>query len=754
MKLMILESGAKAKTVKKYLGKGWIVQACGGHIQDLPSKPQKGHDEPMWESERNMLPDPPWGWTKGAQKKMTDLVKKAKSSKVEEVYIATDPDREGEFIAWRLSIIFAKFPLQKRVTFNEITEKSVQNGINNAKEIDFALVDSAKVRRFIDRLLGYECSRFAWKFDDTPSMGRVQTPTLGFIVERELLREKHIPIVFNSVNIVSNDTNFKVRFHEKDDDDAWLDDVGKHFPDRTFNQDLAKEAMTKLNNNKSMRIESVKNGKNERKPKPPFTTDTMLQSASSNLGWSLSRTSGVAGELYNLGHVTYIRTDSTRTNEDARKIIKKYIKEKYGEDHLGIGALGSDAKKGNSNVQDAHEAIRPTRPDSLNVEGLNDDQQKLYQLIWARFAGSQMSNSIRETRAIIAKTDGFDKNITGTASWRIHAGWEAVFDSYLKNIKLNPPDADFSVGSEWIIECNNENPQLISDETKPPRRFSESSIIQEMKKEGIGRPSTYVSIIRNLIGKEYVEKNSSALKPTESGRLLWLKVVPFYNEQKEEGLFDTKFTAKLEDDLDTIENGSLSAPDVWHNFVDLFKNMNENAWTKKKSVATEKQVYRLNGYLRNMSEKERKEALKGKKPEDFSLPEMKELLDKMEEEGRELDYPPTKKQIAAIIKMSDDNGLTLEEACKLVEADSIDDLKGGKGGSASRLIGLLIEMCKKLPATERQVKLILKESEKSETPLSDILAIANIATIEEMTREDASKIIDAIMKKNKKSRKK
>ena len=752
MKLMILESGAKAKTVKKYLGKGWIVQACGGHVQDLPSKPQKDHQVTMWESDRNMLPEPPWGWTTGSKKKITELIKKAKSSKVEEVYIATDPDREGEFIAWRLSIIFAKFPTQKRVTFNEITEKSVQNAIENAEEIDYALVDSAKVRRFMDRLLGFECSRFAWSWK-LKSMGRVQTPTLGFIVERELLRETHVPILFNSVNFSSDNTNFNVKFHEKNDVNAWLDDAGKHFPFRTFDQKLAKEAITKLNNNKSIIIQSVKQGKNERKPKPPFTTDTMLQSASSNLNWSLSRTSAVAGELYNLGHVTYIRTDSTRTNEDARRTVKNYIKDIYGENHIGIGVLGPDAKKGKSNVQDAHEAIRPTRPDAENIEG-NEDQNKLYRLIWARFAGSQMSNSVRETRSIIAKTEGLDKDITGTASWRVHAGWEAVFEPYLKNIKLNPPNSDLDVGSKWNIECNDNNPQLVSDETKPPRRFSESSIIQEMKKEGIGRPSTYVSIIQTLSKKNYVENNKGALKPTDSGKMLWLKVVPFFNEQEEEGLFATQFTAKMEKELDTIENGSQSAPDVWHNFVDIFKKMNENAKEKKNSIASDGQIYRLNGFLSSMGQEEKELILKGKKPEEFSRPEIKDLLDKMKEEGRELVYPPSKKQLGAITKMADDLGMTLDEVIKLVNLDSFDDLKGGKNGTASKLIGILIEMCKKLPATEKQVKLVLKESEKQGIPLSDILSIADIVTIDEMTKDDANKIITAILKNNKKSRKK
>jgi len=195
---MILESGAKAKTVKKYLGKGWIVQACGGHVQDLPSKGSKDLQSQCGILKEMFCLNHHGGWTSGAQKKITDLVKKAKSSNVEEVYIATDPDREGEFIAWRLSIIFAKFPSQKRVTFNEITESSVQKAIDEAREIDTALVDSAKVRRFMDRLVGFECSRFSrsWRL---ASMGRVQTPTLGFIIERELLREKHVPIVYNSV---------------------------------------------------------------------------------------------------------------------------------------------------------------------------------------------------------------------------------------------------------------------------------------------------------------------------------------------------------------------------------------------------------------------------------------------------------------------------------------------------------------------------------------------------------------------------
>ena len=748
---MILESGAKAKTVKKYLGKGWIVQACGGHVQDLPSKGSKGSSKSMWDSERNVLPDPPWGWTSGAQKKITDLVKKAKSSKVDEVFIATDPDREGEFIAWRLSMIFAKFPSQKRVTFNEITEKSVKHAIENARDIDTALVDSAKVRRFMDRLVGFECSRFSrsWKL---ASMGRVQTPTLGFIVEREILRDQHVPISYYSVNFDSNDVNFKIRFHEKDDPEAWLDDAGKHFPDRTFNEELARDAISKLNINKTIKIQSVKEGKNKRSPKPPFTTDTMLQSASSNLGWSVARTSSVAGELYNSGHVTYIRTDSTRTNEDARKTIKDFIKEKYGENHLGPGALGADAKKGSSNVQDAHEAIRPTRPEVPQLSDVKDDQQLLYQLIWSRFAGSQMSNSIRETRSIQATTDNLDKKITGTASWRIHPGWEAVYGLYHKEVKLEPPESKLTNGSIWELEFGDESPKLIDDETKPPRRFSESSIVQEMKKEGIGRPSTYVSTIQTLNKRKYVENNSGALIPTDAGRTMWLEVVPFYNEQNENGLFAAQFTAKMEADLDTIENDTQSAPKVWHDFVDVFKEMNDVAKTKKRSIPSKRQIELLNNLVKNMSDDDVFKSLQGKKPEELTGEEMRLTLDKIIQEGG--DFPASDKQMKLIIKLADQLGHNLEEICKMSETDDINKLTGGKDGTASNLIDILIKQSQLLPASEPQVKLVNKLAVREEVPLSDILSIADIVSIDEMTKQDASKIIDTIMKKNKKSKKK
>ena len=257
----------------------------------------------------------------------------------------------------------------------------------------------------------------------------------------------------------------------------------------------------------------------------------------------------------------------------------------------------------------------------------------LYRLIWARFAGSQMSKSIRETRSIQAKTENLVLKIMGTASWRTHAGWEAVFDQYHKDIIEKPPISKLEIGAEWDIIPDDENPKLVSDETKPPRRFSESSIVQQMKKVGIGRPSTYVSTIQTLNKRKYVENNSGSLVPTDAGKTMWLEVVPFYNEQDNQGLFNSDFTAQMESNLDTIEDSTQSAPKIWHEFIEKFETMNENARTKKRSVPSKKQIELLNNLIKNMNEKDLTRYLNGKKPDELTGDEMKETLDLIIGEG-------------------------------------------------------------------------------------------------------------------------
>ena len=325
MKLVILESKAKARTIKKYLGRGWMVESCNGHVQDLPSRDgSKASSKALWASKPGELPNPPWMWTERAEGIVGKIHSKASASDVDEVFIATDPDREGEFIAWRLSIIFSDFPSISRVSFNEITKQAVIAALDNPKHLDMSLVEAAMVRRFMDRLVGFRCSKFcrSWRLR---SMGRVQTPTLGFVVNRELEREAHVPKEYHSVSVGSNGVVLKVKFHESGDPNAWFDDDGKIHPDRTSDTKVAELAYSTLRSSNTLALESVHEGKVRRRPQPPFTTDTMLQSANSRLGWSISKTSAVASSLYQSGHITYIRTDSTRTNADARNGVRELI---------------------------------------------------------------------------------------------------------------------------------------------------------------------------------------------------------------------------------------------------------------------------------------------------------------------------------------------------------------------------------------------------------------------------------------------
>ena len=751
MKLMILESGAKARTVKSYLGKGWIVEACNGHVQDLPSgNGSKQRSKAMWAASKGELPEPPWDWTDGAERVVNSILSRARKSGVEEVYIATDPDREGEFIAWRLSIIFAEFPKIYRVAFNEITKTAVSDSISNPSEINSNLVDAAKVRRFMDRLVGYRCSRFSKSWRLT-SMGRVQTPTLGFIVEREIEREAHVPIEYHSVLADSNGIRFTVRFHEKEDSGAWFDDSGKHRADRTSNDALAKSAFDALNSCEKLAITSVKEGLTKRNPQPPFTTDTMLQAGNTVLGWSVSKTSRVASTLYQSGYVTYIRTDSTRTNPDARKKIRQYVREKYGDDYLGKGVVGKDAKR-KSNVQDAHEAIRPSKPDTVSIDA-STDEKRLYALIWARFAASQMSQSIRERRDIEAEVEGCEKSLRGTASWRTHSGWEAVFSQFNPDVKTEPPEDVLEAGAEWPIEQSKESPRMITDQTKPPRRYTESSIVQAMKTAEIGRPSTYVSTIQKLTGRGYVELDGSSLIPTDDGRMLWIEVVPFYNQQDEEfGLFTPDFTSQMEGILDHVETGSQNGPDAWDSFVTQFRDMHNNALSIRKETATPRQKALIESRLVHLESEMRDELLSGKTIEEITGDEARTVIEKLQEIGESFGYPPSEKQSSLIVKLADQLEMDLDGAFKLAGVSEMSALTGGSEGTASELIGKMIELTRGLPATESQVELIKKLAEQNEKPLSEVLATVGARDISELTKSDASDIISKIKGRRGRSR--
>ena len=733
MKLVILESGAKAKTIKKYLGKGWIVDACNGHVQDLPV-----NNKAMWAYKEGELPNPPWSWTdEKAERKLSAIMNKASKSSVNEIFIATDPDREGEFIAWRLKEILSDFNSVKRISFNEITKDAVMSAISEPRDVDMHLVNAAIVRRLTDRLVGWRCSKFckSWKLK---SMGRVQTPTLGFIVEKELERDNHVPKEYHSVSVPSNGIEMNVRFHESDDPDAWLDDDGKHHPNRTSNTGLAEQTVEQINSSKKLILTESKEGTVNRKPKPPFTTDTMLQTANSTLGWSISKTSGVASSLYNEGHITYIRTDSTRTNSKARESIRDHISVKLGQKYLGQGV--GESGKGGSNVQDAHEAIRPSDPKIENA-GKDTDEKKLYQLIWSRFAASQMSNSIRERRALKFSCDGVDVPITGTASWRTHDGWENVFSWSIGEVQTKPPEVGFSTGDSWDIDSSAE---MTVDFTKPPRRFTESSIIQEMKKSGIGRPSTYVSMVKNLELKRYIEKDGSSLIPTKNGRTLWLEVAPHYNQPDVE-LFSADFTAIMESDLDSIEDGLAEAHIKWTEFEQLFRNIHLLALEKRKEKPTVKQIEYLQRILANMSEEEASGILDNRSLTQLSGDDVKNILDEISEESK-TNIAPSEKQIALIIRVSDRLGLELDAILGEMGLTDLSELTGGKDGSASELIDSLLDMDRNSPATERQVAAIISMVEKLEMPIEQALEAVRTESIETITKSDASILIGNLKK--------
>ena len=741
MKLVILESGAKARTIKKYLGKGWIVDACNGHVQDLPSgRKNKDSSKAMWSSKPGELPKPPWSWTERAERTMSKITSKAKKSGVDEVFIATDPDREGEFIAWRLSEILSNFDSVKRVSFNEITKDAVLSSIANPQELDMGLVEAAIVRRLMDRLVGFRCSKFcrSWKLK---SMGRVQTPTLGYIVEKEIEREAHIPKEYNSVGVYSNGVELKVRFHESDDSNAWVDNDGKHFPDRTSDTELAKLAFDQINSKRSVKLDSIKEGTVSRKPKSPFTTDTMLQTSSSTLGWSIAKTSKIASTLYQSGHITYIRTDSTRTNSTARNQIRKHIEDNYGKKFIGDG-VGENAK-GKGSVQDAHEAIRPTNP-LVEVAGDDKDEKSLYRLIWSRFAASQMSNSVRERRSLTFTCAGVSVPLTGTSSWRTHAGWEEVFAWSNNDIQTSPPKIGFVAGSNWEID---EDADLTVDFTKPPRRFTESSIIQQMKRDGIGRPSTYVSTVSKLVDRKYVEKDGSSLIPTSNGMTLWTEVTPFYNETDvyDEGLFTYGFTSDMEEKLDLIEAGEAKASEQWSHFEDTFRDMHNIALEKRREKPTIRQIQFLQGILNRMTEPEKKELVGDQSIDQLSGEQVRNIIDNLDDNAKSR-IPPSEKQIATILKLVDRLNIDIGKFLSDMGESDINELTGGRGGTASNAIGSLIELDKNSSATEKQVATIISMAETLEMPIEDAIAAAKAESIDTISKSDASILIGNLKK--------
>ena len=718
----------------------------------------------MWASTADKLPSPPWEWTENAERTIGKLLAKAKDKKVENIYIATDPDREGEFIAWQLVQIFTEngFDDIWRVTFNEITKTAVQAAIDAKGEVNQNLVSAAMVRRFMDRLVGFRASKFSRSWS-LPAMGRVQTPTLGFIVDKELEREAFVPQPYFAVHAEAGSLRWNAKFHDKSDADAWVDDKGKFNAERTNDGDLANKAYSAVAS--GLTISAVEPGQYQRNPDPPFTTDTLLMKAGSEMSWNPRRTMKIAGELYNAGHITYMRTDSTRTNAGAREDVKAHIRETWGEDHIGKGALGKDAKSGSGPVQDAHEAIRPTQPKSSSPDDLNAEQARLYRLIWARFAGSQMNSSRYERLSMTAEAAGFTRHFSGTASWRVHRGWEAAFEGIRKEPATTPPSFETSIGMALSldeVDDESENPCLREDETKPPSRYKQHSLVQQMKKEGIGRPSTYAATISKLLTRKYVVEENGSLQPSTEGRTLWLDVAPYYDRSShgiEGHLFGTSFTAEMERNLDAIEGGNTSAPTEWHTFSEHFQSLHLAALEKKKQTPTPKQLSYFGRITQNLSEEQIVTYTGGKTPEEMTGSEIRDILDVITKAHPAETQPASEKQTSWIASMAESVELTESDACALVEKSNFSELTGGRKGSASKLIEKLQELTRHIPrdASEKQVNWIKKLCTRAELSESEACALVEATQYSDLqggAGGTASKLITILKKRTGTSKKK
>jgi DNA topoisomerase-1 len=514
-KLLIVESPSKAKTIEKYLGKNFRVVASVGHIRDLPKSNKDAID-----IEAGFVPR--YETSKGKEKVIAEIKKLAKSAS--EVLLATDPDREGEAIAWHVQeAVELKKP--KRIVFHEITKEAVEEALEKPREIDTHLREAQEARRVLDRLVGYDLSGLVWKkVRYGLSAGRVQSPALRIIMEREREIRAFNPVTFYIVT-------------------ANLEDKAKNnLPFFCSVEPTEKKEVDKIlekSRQGKWQVTEIKETRVARTPRAPFITSTLQQTASSRLGLAPSRTMSLAQKLYEAGHITYMRTDSTNLGGAARTDIEKTIKSKYGPEYFESRVFSKKSK----NAQEAHEAIRPTH---MNIEraGANEAEQKLYELIWRRTLSSQMKSAeVMRTKVVANIADSSIPDFWLNGSRIIFDGWLKADPASASEDVILPKLA--SSDPLKLLDINSEEKQ-----TEPPARYSEAGLIKELEKRGIGRPSTYASIIKTLEDRSYVEKINKALHPTDTG-----EVVSSFLEEHFPTYISDSFTADMEDKLDDIATG-------------------------------------------------------------------------------------------------------------------------------------------------------------------------------------------------------
>ena len=548
--LIIVESPAKAKTIGRYLGSDYAVTASMGHLRDLP-KSTLGVD-----LDNNFTPE--YQPVKARESTIKELKKAVKNSK--NVYLATDPDREGEAISWHLKeLLNLPDNTTFRVTFNEITKKVVQNSIDNPRALDMNLVNAQQARRILDRIVGYKLSPLLWKkIRRGLSAGRVQSVASRMVVDREEEIRAFVPEEYWLLNVELSPDNKSEKFTA-----AFHGSIEKKLELKS-----EKEANDVIEAIKSapFSVRSVKRVDKKRSAAPPFITSTLQQDASRRFGMTPRRTMSIAQQLYEgvdikgegtVGLITYMRTDSLRVSDVALQDARKYITDTYGVSYCPDKP---NYYKSKGNSQDAHEAIRPSNvflsPDKLK-SCLTSEQLKLYRMIWSRFVASQMSAAIYDSVTVDSVSGGYI--FRATHSVITFAGFTAVYEESNDNEK--------EIKKSSLPELKENDPLIlinINQEqkfTQPPPRYTEASLIRAMEETGIGRPSTYAPTISTILGREYVVKEAKYLRPTPLG-----EVVTNLMKERFEDIVDLKFTARMEDLLDNVEKGE----DDWHHVLELF----------------------------------------------------------------------------------------------------------------------------------------------------------------------------------------
>lgn len=572
-KLIIVESPAKANTIKKFLGANTKVLASMGHIRDLP-KSKLGVDiEHDFEPEYINI--------RGKGDLIKSLKKEAKNADI--VYLATDPDREGEAIAWHLAKIL-EIPEDSvcRVTFNEITKEAVKESIKQPRKIDMNLTDAQQARRVLDRIVGYKISPLLWKkVKPGLSAGRVQSVAVKLIVDRENEIRNFIPEEYWNIYATLLDEkskqDFVAKFYGKNDKKVEL-----------HKKEEVDEILSNIKNGKYI-VTNIKNGEKKRTPAPPFTTSTMQQEASRKIGFTIKKTMSVAQGLYegvripekgSVGLITYMRTDSTRISEEARAVAKEVITQTYGANYYE-----NRYYRQNKDAQDAHEGIRPTyihiTPDSIK-DSLTADQYKLYKLIYNRFIASQMVAAVYDTISVDIDVNEYKFKASGQ-----NLKFKGFMTLYVEgnDSKEDEEESTNIPKLELNQEVKKEKLDAKQSFTEPPARYTEASLVKELETKGIGRPSTYSPIITTIIERRYIEKDKKQLVPTQLGEVVNTLLTENFTD-----IIDVTFTARVEDEFDEVAEGKEEWKQILREFYPPFEKELEKVDKELEHVKLEDEV--------------------------------------------------------------------------------------------------------------------------------------------------------------------